>query len=390
MTSTRETRKDRVATLPPREGLDRYLSDMGEYSLMTAAEERERAFALVLLRGQLWSTILDHAQLAVPAVELALRAIDDAALHAELEVVRASLLGALAPGPRRELVDALAQRLASWDRDLALATRLVADVQHDRRLEAHRQRIICALRRFYIERNRFACANLRLVIAIARRGPRGDMCLEDRVQEGNLGLLTAIDRFDPTRGFRFSTYAAWWIRHAISRALTERARLVRVPSHLHTLYLKCERVEARLAVTLGRAPTSAELGAALDISPEKIDLARRALRNRSVSTDAHAPETEGGTLGEALADPGTPDVSQALDEHRNAVVARDAFGSLSPVEQSILVQRFALAGHDRRSLTAIGSQLGVSRERVRQLQNAALAKLRARIETDPLPSSRAS
>jgi RNA polymerase primary sigma factor len=335
---------------------------------MSAEEERARATELVELRRGFWRAVLSEPHWLDWVMDRVAAAIDDADAMAELRAARGDTTAS----------DRLHALLVALDRAHALAPAIEAGLasgSYGRAFDIWRTDVRCAYRRLALQRGRFACANLRLVIAVARRSPRSAMLLEDRVQEGNVGLMTAIDRFDPERGFRFSTYAAWWIRHAIGRAIVERERLIRVPTHLHTLYGKSQRIEAALASRLGRLPSPEEVAVALGADPDKLDRARRAMATSSVSIDTGTVD-RGEPLADSISDETAPDVGAAMDERRDIAVARDALASLPAREREIVVRRFGLEGGPRVSLQAIGSERGVSRERIRQLQNATLRKLR--------------
>lgn len=248
----------------------------------------------------------------------------------------------------------------------------------------HHARVRRAIRSYRRARNRFVCANLRLVVKVADRYSGRFMSLADRVQEGNLGLLKAIERFDPDRGTRFSTYAVWWIRHAITRALVNRGRVVRVPAHLHVVFTKVRAARAALQGELGRPPTLPELAEHVELPLAKVQAAVEAMERRAVSIDR--PEDEGSG-------PAWPDrlgmsapqqqIDAGLDERRNEMLALEALDELDPRDRDILEQRFELGGRPKVTLKAIGKSLEISRERVRQLQNRALATLRREIEQSP-------
>ncbi|HET6584915.1 MAG TPA: sigma-70 family RNA polymerase sigma factor [Nannocystaceae bacterium] len=236
-------------------------------------------------------------------------------------------------------------------------------------------------------RNAFVCANLRLVVKVAQRIGRERMPLPDRVQEGNLGLLKAVERFDPGRGCRFSTYAAWWIRHAITRALVDRARTVRIPAHLHTVYLKSTKAQQRLRSRLGRPPTLAEVAAEISEPAERVRIAEGAMELRSVSLDAPASAADTRPVADVL-DNGDPcEWGERMDARRNGRIAEAALAELDRTELDILRHRFGLDGACRLTLREIGERYDRSHERIRQLQNRALEKLREAIEASPVATA---
>ena len=232
-----------------------------------------------------------------------------------------------------------------------------------------------------LKRNEFARANLRLVIRIASRFKSSGLSLEDRVQEGNLGLMKAIDRFDPTRGFRFSTYGSWWIRHAIRRAIVNRGRTIRLPAHLQALWARIAKTRRELHHVLQREPTVVEIAEAVQSPVEKVELVLDAMMLRAVSLETRLGEADDRTIGELLTveDERTPGEQLDLDEATQRL--RGMLLTLEPMEQDILRQRFGLDGTETRTLAEIGTQYSLSRERIRQLQQRALERVRRRLRT---------
>jgi RNA polymerase sigma factor (sigma-70 family) len=220
------------------------------------------------------------------------------------------------------------------------------------------------------------------VVRIAARHADERMSLADRVQEGNLGLLIAVSRFDPERGFRFSTYATWWIRFAITRALVNRGRSVRIPAHLHAIFGKARQAEQSLRAELAHDPTDDELAAATGIPVEKLLDARAAMESRTVGLDD--PDHDDGSGPAAFAAAVTPDHDAAIDDRRNLDIAQGAFEALDPMERDIIEHRFGLQGSEVSTLSVLGERHALSRERIRQLQNQALAKLRRVVESSPV------
>jgi RNA polymerase primary sigma factor len=354
--------------------LSRYLAESRKHPLLTAAQEIALARTVAARRYDLWATLVSW-----PPLERSI-------LRSATEMLRVP-----AADP-----DALVARIAERDRDQRVASCVVRDLDAIARGEArrahgpniHRQhsgfadfyrRVGCARRRLTAARNRMACANLRLVAMIAKR-VGGTLPIEDRMQEGNLGLLMAVDRFDPDRGFRFSTYAVWWIRHAMVRAEVERADLVRVPAHHHVLFRKAARVVGELSTGLGRPPSSTEVAGVVGEPAHLIERARLSMSARTPASLAVADETVASSVLAA-----DLEVDQALDGPRNLARARAVLLHLPAKQREILRRRFGLDGEAPASLNAIGASLGISRERVRQLQNSALAQLRAELDAGPPP-----
>ena len=221
-------------------------------------------------------------------------------------------------------------------------------------------------------------ANLRLVVAIAKRYRHTDIPLLDRVQDGNVGLMKAVDRFQYRRGFRFSTYATWWIRQAITRAIADTGRTIRLPSHLVTTLNQI--AAARLALTrdLSRDPTIDELAARTRIPAEKVSLA---LRSSVPLISLDAPVGDGAAVGEFVADPGMASPHASLWARDTNRLARKALESLTPRHRHVLRLRFGIGVARAHTLQEIADQLGVSRERARQLEAAALNRLRRSTHT---------
>ena len=228
---------------------------------------------------------------------------------------------------------------------------------------------------FWTARSEFVTANLRLVVTIARRYNRGRMPLQDLVQEGNLGLMKAVDRFDPKKGCRFSTYGSWWIRHAVTRAIADKGRTVRLPVHMIDAYSKVLRARREFETLHGRAASEPELAKACGVSPERLARMHVSLIEAPVSFDQRL---SGGdlTLLDAMEDTSQPAVPEALDPQLHMEHLQELFARLSPFEADILRRRVGLDDSPEMTLKEIGQHYGLSRERIRQLQEQALGKLR--------------
>jgi len=228
------------------------------------------------------------------------------------------------------------------------------------------------------EKNRFIEHNLKLVVAIAKDYRNLGLSFPDLIQEGNLGLIRAVEKFDHRRGFKFSTYAVWWIRQALVRAIQNHSRTIRLPSHVHDRLQRSQRVRAELTGKLGREPTAAELAPELGTdtgSLEILDL----LSREAISLESSVAGTE-KRLEDFVSDPGSSQPDQGLDSERMRSGVGHLICALTSREQLILRLRYGLGGEEEHTLEQIGQSLGLSRERVRQLEARALKKLR---ETAP-------
>jgi RNA polymerase primary sigma factor len=226
-----------------------------------------------------------------------------------------------------------------------------------------------------VARASLADANLRLVVSVARRYSNRGVPLIDLIQEGNLGLLRAVEKFDWRRGFKFSTYATWWIRQAVSRAIADDARTIRIPVHLYDVVNRMARVSSQLHQELGREPTEAEIGAALQLSPERVRELSQVLP-QPVSLDGLVGEDQDTRLSDMVADENATNLELAAEYRLLAERIRDTLLTLTPRERRVIERRFGLGDDNDESLTAIGREIGVTRERIRQIESTALRKLR--------------
>ena len=231
----------------------------------------------------------------------------------------------------------------------------------------------------YRIKNRFVAANLRLVVSIARRYNRGRMPLIDIIQEGNMGLIKAVERFDHTRGYRFSTYASWWIRHAISRGLADKGRAVRIPVHMLDTYNRVQRTVQVLTARTGREPTIPELASETGISVEKLDRMQRDWAETPFSLDRPVNEEDGKRLIDCLQDERVVSPFEHVATNAWSSEVRRLLDTLSPIEARIIRWRFGLDDEEELTLKEIGDKYNLSRERIRQLQEQALAKIRRQV-----------
>jgi RNA polymerase primary sigma factor len=370
--------------------LSMYFRDMAALDVLRPEEEFTAAREIEALEVMLWEAVLAYAP-AIPhvlgAVEVVVpptnevRALRRAADDPDKTYTKVA--GRAARRLRCDDVDHLFidAALGAIDR-LALGIGVrgatVGSLGRQRAVAEWLRKINNANRAAADARNDFVKANLRLVVSIARRFNHGRMALADLIQEGNLGLMKAVERYDYRRGFRFSTYASWWIRHAISRALADKGREVRLPVHMIDAQHRLTKARRALTGQLGRQPTSEELATATQMPLDKIEKMRSWLLEQSVSIDKPVGDDEGRVLGEVLEDPDREEVSPTDDLEWEALTSevRDLLRELRPIEADILRQRFGLGTEQELTLKEIGDKYNLSRERIRQLQEQALAKMR--------------
>jgi RNA polymerase primary sigma factor len=398
--------------------LARYFREMATHPVMGQADELRTAIAVEQVEVDHWSAILSFHPVAeyalaslekdLPTGEEALELPQIAEIHKLLKIQKkqhklgrdqerkyrawcASLARAirLADGDRlwiaraEEAVRTAGELPTEEERALvievpegaqpaATGARFVPTIAYRKYLD----RIRLAAGRSRSVKNVFVKANLRLVVSIARRYNRGRLPLIDLIQEGNIGLMKAVERFDHSRGYRFSTYASWWIRHAISRALADKGRAVRIPVHMLDTHNRIQRATQAVLARTGREPTLEELERETGIPQEKLDKVSGAWADTPFSLDRPVGDEDGRKFIDFLQDESTVTPYESLANHNWSAEVKRLLTTLTPIESRIIGWRFGLDDEDELTLKEIGDKYNLSRERIRQLQEQALGKIR--------------
>ncbi|MCE2391086.1 MAG: sigma-70 family RNA polymerase sigma factor [Proteobacteria bacterium] len=295
-------------------------------------------------------------------------------LYAQAEALQRTRVAILARRPRSES----ARRTRRRRLDQLSRERRALEARIGLPADAFAQRFAAledAWNELHVAKNRFVRHNLKLVIRVAKDYRHMGVSFSDLIQEGNVGLIRAVEKFDPGRGFKFSTYAVWWIRQALVRAIQNDSRTIRIPSHLHDDLRRYRQASGRLVDELGRAPRSGELAEELGITPQRAKQLEQIV-GEPVSLEAEIPGTESRKLIDTLSDPEAPEVAEELDRSRLSTAVELSLGGLPRRLRDILRWRFGIGGAEPETLEQIGRRLGLSRERVRQLEQQALGLLR--------------
>jgi RNA polymerase primary sigma factor len=377
------------------DGLSQYMKQLSHIPLFTADQESEKAKELERFCVETWSLILSHPGMLEVLVEAASEVEADtqeklAKLSGSYKraAAKSTTLSTRKNTKRDTLIEQVSMELKSWDSDNTLLDRVLAglrvlvwkpakvttgifEVTEEQLLKLERARGY-TLR----TRNQFVRANLRLVISVAKKFHNDKLAFIDLIQEGNIGLLKAVHRFDYRRGFRFSTYAHWWIRQSIERAIINKGSQVRLPVHVIDSRRQVKRTVNSLNHMLGRTPSSEEVAKSLQLPLTKVEEIQNGINPDPVSLDEELSSSDPRRFVDLVRDQSRPAIDEALIRENTLERIRDLMGLLNPMERDIIIRRFGIGTDTDQTLDEIGQRYNLSRERVRQIQVQGLAKMR--------------
>jgi RNA polymerase primary sigma factor len=358
------------------DALESYFTDLKEHALLSADQERELAEEIHERAVDHWQALLSHPP-ALATVAAALEAPAYRRKVLALSGSRAAERRATSRARVRKLAEQLREHHESHRALLEVEGKVRDALDEKPTAKAYLERLSEARTAHERAKNRLVAANLRLVLAMARRYNQNLMPLSDLVQEGNLGLMRAVEGYDHRRGFRFSTYASWWIRHALNRGLSDRGRLVRLPVHAMEGQQRVARLTNAAIARTGEAPSLAELSAQTGMDEKKLALLRaHSSAATPISLDRPLGDDGDNTLLDRLpsSEAQQPDVQLAAQDWEEQLAG--LLPTLPPLEAAILRFRFGLDDGHELTLAEIGAKYNLSRERIRQLQEQALSRLR--------------
>ncbi len=327
-----------------------YLKEIGNIPMLTAEEEDVLSRKIYQNRAKLSELVAK--QKAMRAIEKEIKRVEERLINHRS-----------ANPPRADMITRAEKRLAELQKDLKKKTLTVTQTRDLKKLQRPNQRMVEA--------------NMRLVVSIAKRYLNRGLELLDLIQEGNTGLIRAVEKFNPEKGFRFSTYATWWVRQAITRAIADQARTVRVPVHMVETINKLGRIQRTLSQELNRDPTIEELAEAMEIEPDKVSQIMK-VKQDAASLDASISreDDEESSLSDFIEDKNQDTPEEATKKVMLVDQVEQALELLSDRERKIIQMRFGLGGSRVYTLEEVGAEFSVTRERIRQIEGKALAKLK--------------
>lgn len=348
---SRRRRREDLLKSPAYDPVRMYLKEIGRVPLLTAAQEVD--LAMRIEAGELAGEVLDSMAVT--------RKVDHKRFQSVVDSVIRIRDHQLDPEKRLRF-EGIGQekfRRSYRPRGRAEAVALLRRVERDSCLAKHK----------------LIQANLRLVVSIAKRYVTRGMTFLDLTQEGNLGLIRAVEKFDYRRGFKFSTYATWWIRQAISRAIADQSRVIRIPVHMTEYVNKVSRAQRELAQRLGREPAPAEIGRRVGLAAERVEEVL-AMSRDPLSLESPIGEDDEGRLGELIEDQGAVAPLEAASFGMMQEEIASVLQTLSARERRVVELRFGLTDGQARTLEEVGREFGITRERIRQIEAKTLSKLR--------------
>ncbi len=386
--------------------LTRYFQELANHQVMSPDEELECAQALEAAEVEYWVALLSYVPIAEPVLQGLEQDIVATDEVNRPDVPQLEELKKLIQAYRKQRSRLNVTQQQYWNKSstelgrcirlcdsdrvwmthaLAIGAQMAKSAQVGRgssERQARTQYIARARKADLLQqeaKNRFVNANLRLVVTIVRRHGRGRLPLLDLIQEGNIGLIKAIERFDHTRGYRFSTYATWWIRHSIRRALADKGRTVRIPVHMLDIFSCISRATLTIVSRTGREPTLDELEKDTGISKDKLVQAQEFSASRTLSLDRPIGDDNGRGLIDLLAEENSPSPYDCVVKQTWSREMQHLLGTLTPIETRIIRWRYGLDDDIELTLKEIGDKYGLSRERIRQIQEHAICKLRKQV-----------